>query len=72
MKDIYYTLPNFHKAVKRNNPKKVYFDDISDEFWFFTQKSVINYTADNSKDSALLRDWLNKNGVEFIEWSLRR
>lgn len=72
MKNIYYTLSNFHKAVKRNKPQKVYFDDISDEFWFFTQKAIINFSANNSKESDLLRNWLSLNGVDSIEWSSAR
>ena len=67
MKNLYYTLPYFHKAVKRNNPSRVYYDDISNEFWFFTQKAIINFSADNSRIASQLRKWLENVGV-IVDW----
>lgn len=69
MKTLYYTLSYFHKAVKRNKPDKVYYDDFSDEFWFFTQKAIINYASENSRVALQLRKWLKENGVLSVKFS---
>lgn len=65
MKNIYYTLPNFHKALRRNNVNYVYCNDCTDEFWFFTQKAIINYAAKDSKDVEALRIWFTTHGIEL-------
>lgn len=69
MKNIYYTLPNFHKAIKRNTPFMVCCALITKEFYFFTQKACINYAANDYKDLSLLETWLKDCGVkiEYVE-----
>lgn len=64
MKNIYYTLPNFHKALRRNSVSYVYCNDVTDEFWFVTQKAIINYSAKDSKDLEVLRIWFVTHGIE--------
>ena len=38
MKNYYYDLQNFHRALRRNDVKKVFLH--GDEFWFYTRKSL--------------------------------
>lgn len=65
MKDIYYTLPNFHKAVKRNKPLFVICNFVTGEFYFFTQKACINYASKDYKDECSLELWLKNLGVKI-------
>ena len=65
MKNIFYSLSNFHKAVKRNKPLFVVCNWITSEYYFFTQKACINYAALNYKDSAALEIWLKNQGVKI-------
>lgn len=64
MKNIYYPSSLFHKAIKRNNPKVVYF--YRGDFWFHTQKSVIVYTSSNCYWRDVMDEWLKQHKIEVI------
>lgn len=60
MKNYYYDLVNFHRALRRNNVKKVFL--YGSEFWFYTQKGIISHKAD---DVDKLFVWLvTRAGIE--------
>ena len=44
MKNYYYDLQNFHRALRRNDVKKVFLH--GNEFWFYTRKGVISHRSD--------------------------
>lgn len=66
MKSLYYTLSNFHKAVKRNKPEKVYYDDCVFEFHFFTQKAIIVHSCDNELEACHLIEWLSRESIDLV------
>lgn len=65
MKYIDYTMPLFKKAIKRNNPKLIHLTKIVVkgydvfEFWFVTQKAVINYVEPVKRSVEILMDYLS-------------
>ena len=60
MKNYYYDLVNFHRALRRNDVKKVFLH--GSEFWFYTRKGVISHKAE---DVDKLFVWLvTKAGLE--------
>lgn len=53
MKNYYYDLVQFRKALSRNHVQKVFLNN--GEFWFYTRKGVISHKSD---DVSKLYVWL--------------
>lgn len=62
MKNIYYPVSLFHKAIKRNKPKKVYFHSL--DFWFHTQKACLICNDLNSYQQTAMRVFLKQQNIE--------
>lgn len=62
MKNYYYDLQNFHRALRRNDVKKVFLH--GSEFWFYTRKGVISYDAIYKDSVDKFQVWLVTHGVE--------
>lgn len=45
MKNYYYDLQNFNRAIKRNCVQKLFLH--GNEFWFYTRKGIISHKADD-------------------------
>ena len=63
MKNYYYDLQNFHRALRRNNIQKVFLRVT--EFWFYTRKGVISYDALYSDSVEKFSIWLVTHGIEL-------
>ena len=48
MKNYYYDLQNFYRALRRNNVKKVFLH--GSEFWFYTRKGIISHREPCAED----------------------
>lgn len=59
MKNYYYDLVNFRRAMRRNNVEKLFL--YGTEFWFYTRKGIISHKADDVDKFVV---WLVTHGIE--------